>query len=71
MDIEPSPGCKDDYVVIRDGSYTFSDSMGKFCGDKKPDTLTSSESAIFVEFKTNGTGRYPGFKLSYERTCKY
>lgn len=70
MDIEPSPGCKDDYVIIRDGGYSFSESLGKFCGNTKPDTVTSSEDAIWVQFVSNGTGRYPGFKLSYETTCK-
>ncbi|KAK3728857.1 hypothetical protein QZH41_020237 [Actinostola sp. cb2023] len=43
LDIEPSPGCKDDYVAIRDGGYSFSDVMGTFCGAKKPEPLTSSE----------------------------
>jgi hypothetical protein len=71
MDIEPSPGCKDDYVVVRDGGYSFSSSMGQFCGNTKPDTLTSSDDAIFIQFVSNATGRYPGFKLSYETTCKY
>ena len=70
MDIEPSSDCKDDYVEIRDGPLSVGESLGKFCGNKIPDSFKSSENGIYVEFKTNGSGRYGGFKLTYEEVCK-
>lgn len=71
MDIESSPDCQNDYVEVRDGPLSVGKSLGKFCGNKIPDSFKSSENGIYVEFKTNGAGRFGGFKLTYEQVCKY
>ena len=73
FDLEPSPDCSLDYVEVFDGAYSsVSPSLGKFCGNKIPSPVTSTNYGhMFVRFVSSGSGRYPGFKASYKYKCKY
>lgn len=64
FNLEDSSGCKGDHVALYDGY--FGELLGKYCGSKTPDPVYSSGSTLHVKFVTDGKGRYPGFKASFE-----
>ena len=66
FNLSDSAGCSEDYVEIRDGLYSTSDLVGKFCGSAKPSKITSDAWNLRVVFKSSGKTKYPGFKASYE-----
>lgn len=60
--------CDADYLEVRDGYYVMSPLLGRYCGDKIPQTLISSDSRMWVEFRTSrGSGK--GFEAKYEAIC--
>lgn len=71
FDLESSKDCEADYVEVYDSITTFGELMGRFCGSTIPEPLKSSGQYMAVKFKTNGNGRYPGFKASYSTKCKF
>lgn len=62
--------CFEDYVEVRDGQYSTSDLIGKYCGSEKPSAITSDYHDLRVAFKSSGKTKYPGFKASYETKSK-
>ena len=70
FDLEPSEACGADYVEVYDSMNAFGESMGRFCGSTIPEPLKSSGRYMVVRFKTNGSGRYSGFKAYYSTKCK-
>lgn len=70
FDLERSEDCEADYVEVYDSINAFGESMGRFCGSTIPEPLKSSGPYMAVRFKTNGSGRYPGFKANFSTKCK-
>ncbi|XP_067665912.1 cubilin-like [Haliotis asinina] len=63
--LDNSDGCDNDYVEAFDGSDTKARSLGRWCGESRPN-ITGSASTMFLKFKANSThnlGR--GFKILY------
>ena len=58
-------------MIVRDGLYSSSDVVGKFCGSNKPQSITSDAWDLRVEFKSSGKAKFPGFKARYEVKSKY
>lgn len=58
--------CTDDYLEIRDGPSASAPLIGKFCGDKPPSTLISSDAQLFVRFVTDYFSPSEGWKAKYE-----
>lgn len=56
FNLSHSKNCDDDYVEIH---------RAKYCGSKKPATITSEGSDMRVTFRSSGKSTYPGFKASY------
>jgi len=61
-----SANCSEDYVEVRDGLFSESELVGKFCGSNKPSKITSDFWDLRVAFKSSGKTKYPGFKATYE-----
>lgn len=60
--------CDTDYLEVRDGHYVMSKLIGRFCGDNLPGTLISTDSRMWVEYRTSrGGGK--GFEAKYEAIC--
>ncbi|XP_002071743.3 cubilin homolog [Drosophila willistoni] len=55
--------CPNDYVELRDGAGPFADSIGKFCGNDLPPTISSSQHTIFLRFVTDDSINDSGFDL--------
>ena len=58
-------------MEVRDGAFTTSDLIGKYCGTEKPESITSDSWDMRVTFKSSGKTSYPGFKASYKRKSEY
>ncbi|KAK2192635.1 hypothetical protein NP493_27g02025 [Ridgeia piscesae] len=70
LDILDSPKCETDYLEVRDGHWLKSPLLGRFCGvGKLPGTLVSSESRMWIEYRTSGSGTHRGFLAKYEVVC--
>lgn len=59
--IEPSSTCRYDYVEVREGNQT----LGKYCGDTKPQPILSTNEQLIVKFVTDTSNEHEGFVASY------
>ncbi|XP_021007731.1 tolloid-like protein 2 [Mus caroli] len=69
MDLFKSRLCWYDYVEIRDGYWRKAPLLGRFCGDKVPESLVSSDSRLWVEFRSSSSSLGKGFFAVYEAMC--
>ncbi|XP_076459085.1 tolloid-like protein 1 [Babylonia areolata] len=68
LDIPKSYNCEVDYLEVRDGYYIKSPLLGRFCGSKLPDTLVSTDTRMWIEYRSSkGAGK--GFFAEYEAIC--
>ncbi|KFM74696.1 Neuropilin and tolloid-like protein 2, partial [Stegodyphus mimosarum] len=64
--IETSATCDYDYLEVRDGAYGYSPLLGKFCGHEFPIKLYSTKRYMWLQFKSDDTIEYKGFKAVYD-----
>nr|XP_030871259.2 tolloid-like protein 2 [Gorilla gorilla gorilla] len=69
MDLFKSRLCWYDYVEVRDGYWRKAPLLGRFCGDKIPEPLVSTDSRLWVEFRSSSNILGKGFFAVYEATC--
>nr|XP_061791464.1 dorsal-ventral patterning tolloid-like protein 1 isoform X1 [Nerophis lumbriciformis] len=69
MDLYKSSLCWYDYMEVRDGYWRKAPLLGRFCGDKLPDVLTSSDSRMWIEFRSSSNWVGKGFAALYEAIC--
>ncbi|XP_006992477.2 tolloid-like protein 2 [Peromyscus maniculatus bairdii] len=69
MDLFKSRLCWYDYVEVRDGYWRKAPLLGRFCGDKVPEPLVSSDSRLWVEFRSSSSILGKGFFAVYEAMC--
>ncbi|EGV99262.1 Tolloid-like protein 2 [Cricetulus griseus] len=69
MDLFKSRLCWYDYVEVRDGYWRKAPLLGRFCGDKVPEPLISSDSRLWVEFRSSSSILGKGFFAVYEAMC--
>ncbi|GFS04728.1 cubilin [Elysia marginata] len=65
LDEFENDNCKHDFVEVRNGLYQESPTLGKFCGQKRPDPVWSSGNTMRVKFLTDHKMSSTGFKASY------
>ncbi|XP_075231294.1 neuropilin and tolloid-like isoform X2 [Lycorma delicatula] len=63
--MEPSEGCKFDYLEVRDGAHGYSSQIGLFCGRDFPPMLTSSDKNLWLHFHSDENIEYSGFRAVY------
>ncbi|XP_046557391.1 LOW QUALITY PROTEIN: bone morphogenetic protein 1-like [Haliotis rubra] len=68
LDIPKSFNCEKDYLEVRDGYYVKSSLLGRFCGDQVPDTLVSTDTRMWIEYKSSKK-EGKGFLAEYEAIC--
>ena len=66
FDLQQSQDCEADYVEIKHGLFYWPTVVGKFCGSSHPGVIQVNDSKVYVEFKTDSSGKYPGFHASYK-----
>ncbi|KAG8134960.1 hypothetical protein E2320_008025, partial [Naja naja] len=69
MDLYKSSLCWYDYIEVRDGYWRKSPLLGRFCGDKLSNILTSSDSRMWIEFRSSSNWVGKGFAAIYEAIC--
>nr|XP_017203939.1 tolloid-like protein 2 [Oryctolagus cuniculus] len=69
MDLFKSRLCWYDYVEVRDGYWRKAPLLGRFCGDQVPEPLLSTDSRLWVEFRSSSNILGRGFSAVYEATC--
>ncbi|XP_037686895.1 tolloid-like protein 1 isoform X2 [Choloepus didactylus] len=69
MDLYKSSLCWYDYIEVRDGYWRKSPLIGRFCGDKLPEILTSTDSRMWIEFRSSSNWVGKGFAAVYEAIC--
>ena len=67
FNLEPSPDCTKDYVLIQDGAEATSPVLGRFCGDTFTRELNSTGHEMLITFVSDDQNNFAGFELAYER----
>uniref|UniRef100_A0A8C5FRN7 Metalloendopeptidase n=1 Tax=Gadus morhua TaxID=8049 RepID=A0A8C5FRN7_GADMO len=66
MDLFRSPLCRYDYVEVRDGFWKKAPLKGRFCGDTLPETIVSTDSRLWIEFRSSSDWLGKGFSAVYK-----
>lgn len=61
--------CKDEYVEVRDGHSRTSPLIGKYCGRKKPSSIWSTGSRLWIKYSSGDAASRQGFKAIYRAVC--
>uniref|UniRef100_A0A3P9MC72 Metalloendopeptidase n=1 Tax=Oryzias latipes TaxID=8090 RepID=A0A3P9MC72_ORYLA len=69
MDLYKSSLCWYDYIEVRDGYWRKAPLLGRFCGDKIPEVLVSTDSRMWIEFRSSSNWVGKGFAAVYEAIC--
>jgi len=66
LDIESSIRCSYDYVALYNGRDTKAPLVGRYCGSRGPQPLTSSSSVVFIVFESDVDENAGRFTLSWK-----
>lgn len=66
--IEPSWECKFDYIEVRDGPFSSSPIIGRYCGQKSPMYVRSSGRYLWIKFVADSELEATGFSARYNFT---
>ncbi|CAL8321576.1 unnamed protein product [Lota lota] len=69
MDLFRSPLCRYDHVEVRDGFWKKAPLKGRFCGDTLPETIVSTDSRLWIEFRSSRDWLGKGFSAVYKAIC--
>ncbi|XP_017163297.1 bone morphogenetic protein 1-like isoform X4 [Poecilia reticulata] len=69
VDMEAHLECAYDHLEIFDGRDVRAPTLGRFCGTKTPDPVTSSGNKMFLHFFTDNSVQKRGFEASYRAEC--
>ncbi|KAG7223974.1 hypothetical protein INR49_015231, partial [Caranx melampygus] len=69
MDLFRSHLCWYDHVEVRDGFWRKAPLKGRFCGDTLPDPIVSTDSQLWIEFRSSSSWVGKGFSAAYEAIC--
>ncbi|CAJ0944021.1 unnamed protein product [Ranitomeya imitator] len=69
LDVYRSRLCWYDYIEVRDGHWKKAPLIGRYCGDKIPDSILSSDSRLWIEFRSSSNYVGKGFHAVYEAEC--
>lgn len=70
VDIPVSKNCSMDYLEIRDGYWSKSPLIGKFCGNYTLQKhYKTSSHRLLITYKSNNITKYGGFFLNYTTVC--
>ncbi|MBN3281561.1 TLL1 protein, partial [Polyodon spathula] len=69
MDLFKSRLCWYDYIEVRDGYWRKAPLLGRFCGDKVPEPIRSTDSRLWIEFRSSSNILGKGFLAVYEAIC--
>ncbi|PIN97778.1 hypothetical protein AB205_0180880 [Aquarana catesbeiana] len=66
LDVYRSRLCWYDYIEVRDGHWKKAPLIGRYCGEKIPEPIISSDSRLWIEFRSSSNYVGKGFHAVYE-----
>ena len=66
FNLEGSSKCSFDYLVVKDGEYDNSKTIGRYCGSDKPVTITTSNNTANLKFKSDTSVVRRGFLIRWK-----
>ncbi|XP_034090015.1 bone morphogenetic protein 1-like [Gymnodraco acuticeps] len=69
IDMEAHLECAYDHLEIYDGQDARAQSLGRFCGTKKPSPVMSTGNKMFLHFFSDNSVQKRGFEASYRAEC--
>jgi len=69
FDIEDGDKCPYDYVEVFSGTGQQAESLGRYCGKQRPDTLTSRAHKMMIKFASDEKVAKKGFQVRYTAVC--
>ncbi|XP_069688891.1 cubilin [Periplaneta americana] len=66
--LESGNRCYYDFLEIRNGGTELAPLIGKFCGTTIPRSIPSLSNQIYLRFKTDSSGMYRGFRITWDGT---
>ncbi|XP_046870663.1 bone morphogenetic protein 1-like isoform X1 [Hypomesus transpacificus] len=69
MDLYRSHLCWYDHVEVRDGFWRKGPLTGRLCGDQIPEPIISTDSRLWIEFRSSSNWVGKGFSAVYEAIC--
>ncbi|KAL4240813.1 Transmembrane protease serine 2 [Mactra antiquata] len=63
--LDNTRSCRGDYLRIFDGITSFSNTIGRYCGEAIPGDVASTGNEMLVFFRSDGQAQYAGFNISY------
>ncbi|XP_027132680.1 cubilin, partial [Larimichthys crocea] len=69
LDIENHSNCSWDYVAIYDGPTISSPLLAHVCGTSLPPSITSTQNAIYVRFRSDSSRSHRGFSAHFSAAC--
>lgn len=58
--------CTNDYVEVRDGYYSASPLIGRYCGKTLPPMIISTKSRLWIEYRRSSSSLSNGFVAEYQ-----
>ncbi|XP_022177373.1 cubilin-like [Myzus persicae] len=68
--LEESVDCRFDYVEIRNGGFSTSPLIGRYCGSKILPIISSIGNSLFIRFVSDGSRGRKGFFMQWYTTAK-
>lgn len=69
FDIELHPECDSDSIIIYDGNSTDNPTLGRFCGPKLPQIISSNSNEMYMVFKSDASVQRVGFVATHSTDC--
>ncbi|XP_018429646.1 PREDICTED: tolloid-like protein 2 [Nanorana parkeri] len=69
IDLFKSRLCWYDYIEVRDGYWRKAPLLGRLCGDHIPEPIISTDSRLWIEFRSSSNILGKGFLAFYEAIC--
>ncbi|KAJ6643395.1 Cubilin like, partial [Pseudolycoriella hygida] len=67
--LEDTRNCELDYVEIFEGTSDKHPKVNRYCGNAVPPPYTSLGNSLLMVFKSDISGHYEGFRVTYEVVC--
>ncbi|NXC49902.1 BMP1 protein, partial [Penelope pileata] len=69
LDIEAQQECAYDHLELYDGRDARAPLLGRFCGAKEPEPITSSSNRMFLKFVSDNSVQKKGFEATHSTVC--
>lgn len=67
-DFALEPYCANDYLEIRNGGFSTSPPIGRYCGRVIDRLIRSHGNRMYLKFSSDAFGSSPGFRIYYDTT---